>query len=440
MKKTNTVHQKQKSSSSKSQKNILLFVGGINSTTITIIRKFEKQHKQKFRIAVLVDSKHKLGKIKDTSPDALNIFLDCDITSNIALQKTLAPIERELLAVTCRGDNHIPMMAKVIPHVPYLKTPTAESLQWAIDKVWMRRRLFLFDKKITPSYTLVSGTTAKSLKKIETKVGFPLVVKPSGLGASRLVSIVYHKKELHDVLKKIFRKINSVYKINGYHGEKKVLVEQFMEGEMYSIDAYVTGRGKVYFCPLVSVKTGRTIGFDDFFGYSQMTPTNLKKTSVSAAEKVATASVHALGLRSTSVHIELMRTEKGWKIIELGPRIGGFRHTLYEMSFGINHTMNDILIRIPQKPSLPTKVLAHSVAMKFFAKKEGRLKCLLGVKKAKTLQSFKKISLHKKIGDHCTFAKHGGSSVFDIILSNKERSKLLADVRRLEQMVKIETE
>ncbi len=420
-------------------KNILLFVGGVNSATISIIRKYEKKSKQKFRIASLIDSKHKIGKVKKVSPNKINMILDCDINSDIALQKTLAPIESELLAITCRGDNHIPLMAKVVPHVPYLRTPTPKSLIWATDKVWMRRRLFLYDKKITPSYTLVSDTTKKSLKKIEQKVGFPLVVKPSGLGASRLVSIVYHKKELQDVLKKVFRKLNSVYKAHGYQGEKKVLVEQFMEGTMYSIDAYVTARGKVYFCPLVSVKTGRTIGFDDFFGYEQMTPTLLKKASTRDAENVATEAVHALGLRSTSVHIELMRTEKGWKIIELGPRVGGFRHKLYELSFGINHTMNDILVRIPQKPQIPNKVKGHSVAMKFFAKKEGRLVSLLGVKKAKELDSFQKISVHKKVGEACTFAKHGGSSVFDIILFNKERSKLLADIRRLEQMVKIET-
>ena len=420
------------------QKNILLFVGNIQGHIINAIRKYERKEKTKFRIALLTDTKSKISEKKEVTPEGINILLDCDITSDIELQKVLSPIRKEILVITCRGDNHIPILARVVPHVPYLKTPTPQSLLWATDKVWMRRRLFLHDKKITPSYTLVSNTSASSLKKIEDKVGFPLVVKPSGLGASRLVSIVYHKEELREVLRRVFRKIHVVYKKSGYHGEKKVLVEQFMEGDMYSIDGYVSGKGKVYFCPLVYVKTGRNIGFDDFFGYQQGTPTNLKPESIRAAEEVATSAVHALALRSTTVHIEIMRTEKGWKIIELGPRIGGFRHKLYELSYGINHTMNDIFIRIPQKPIIPTKVLGHSIAMKFFAKKEGRIKSLLGIKKARELKSFQKIYVHKKVGDSCTFAKHGGSSVFDIILFNKERQKLLADIRRLEQMIKIE--
>lgn len=427
--------------SKKSVKNIILFVGPAKTTVLESIHAFEKKMKQKVRVGFITDIKTRKKRDPNLKlPVDIEFQIICDTTSDIALQKALSPYKDELLLVTCRGDNYIPILSHVIPHVPYLKTPSPTSLLWATDKLWMRRRLYFHNKKITPTYTLVSDTSSASLKKIEEKVGFPLIVKPTGLGASRLVSIVYHKTELKDVLKKIFRKLNSVYKENDYNGEQKVLVEQFMDGEMYSIDGYVTGKGKVYFCPLVHVKTGRSIGFDDFFGYQQGTPALLKKENVEEAEKVAQEAVHALALRYTTVHIEIMRTEHGWKIIELGPRIGGFRQKLYHYSFGIDHGMNDLLVRVPEKPIIPKKVLGHSMAMKFFAPKEGRLKKLTGIKKSQELTSFKKIMVHKKIGELCRYAKHGGSSVFDIILFNKERSKLLADIRRLEQMIKIETE
>jgi len=39
----------------------------------------------------------------------------------------------------------------------------------------------------------------------------------------------------------------------------------------------------------------------------------------------------------------------------------------------------------------------------------------------------------------CRFAKHGGKSVFNVILFNKDRSKLLADKRRIEKMIEIVT-
>ena len=78
--------------------------------------------------------------------------------------------------------------------------------------------------------------------------------------------------------------------------------------------------------------------------------------------------------------------------------------------------------------------------MKFFAKQEGNLTKLRGVKKAQVLSSFKKIYINKKVGDRCTFAKNGGSSIFNIILFNTSRSALLADIRRLENMIEIQTQ
>ena len=422
------------------KKNIILFVFKVSKSVVQVLREYGKKNGKKFRIALLNDSRQKVVEQKKGVPDTFDLRLSCNTNSDKAIQKTLLPYQDQILAITARGDGAIPMLFHVAPHVPYLRTPSPESLVWATDKIWMRRRLSIYDKKITPRYTLVSNVTKQSIKKIEEKIGYPAIVKPTGLGESKLVTIVYHREELEKTLRRIFRSLKSAYKKSHGRWEPKVLVEQFMEGEMYSLDAHVTSRGKVYLCPLVHVKTGRSIGFDDFFGYSQMTPTLLKKSSVAAAEKVATKAIHALALRSTSAHVELMKTESGWKIIELGPRVGGFRQELYAQSYGINLTMNDINVRIPEKVIIPRKILGHTVAMKFFAKKEGKLKNLIGLKKAQQLKSFYKVTLNKKLGSKCRFAKNGGGSIFDIILFNKDRSKLLADIRRLEQLIHIETE
>lgn len=419
------------------EKNLILFVAAGHSATTEALRTLSHSP---YQTVFIGDSKIRLSESDRIAIAALTeAIILCDTSSPLAIQKALQPYQDRIIAITCRGENQIPAFIKIIPHVPYLRTPTPESLMWATDKIWMRRRFAAHNRKITPAYSLVSDTSPTALAKIASKVGFPAIVKPSGLAASRLVSIVYHEDELKSVLDKVFRHIRAAYKENGYQNEPQVLVEQFMEGEMYSIEGFVTSRGKTYFCPMVHVKTGRSIGFDDFFGYQQMTPTTLRAPSIEAAEAVAAEAVHALGLRSTSVHIELMKTEGGWKIIELGPRIGGFRPDLYGLSYGINITLNDVRIRVPEKPIIPKKVKAHSVAMKFFAKKEGRLVKLIGIKKAQGLESFRSVTVHKKIGDSCQFAKNGGNSVFNIILSNPERSRLLADIRRLEQMIKIET-
>lgn len=418
------------------QKNIVLFVGATGSGVVKNINDFKNKHNGKYRIALLKSDRR---KNPDTAAEleTFDIILTCNFASHKSIVKALKPIEDELLVATCRSEARIPDFAQVIPHIPYLRTPTTESLEWATNKIEMRRRLSAYDPKITPAFTVVRDTEKESLEKIASKVGFPLVIKPSGLAQSLLVTICYHEDELEKSLKRVFRSINRLYKDSAGRGKPAVLVEQFMEGEMYSVDAYVNSRGKIYFCPMVHIKTGRSIGFDDFFGYQQMTPTTLSKKSVQRAREASEKAIRALGLRSTTAHIELYRTEEGWKIIELGPRVGGFRNTMHQLTHGIDHTENDIFIRIPKQPKLPRKKNGYAATLKVFAKKEGTISSIKGVKKLSELKSFHSIAVNKKVGDRALFAKNGGKSVFNITLFNKDRSKLLADIRRMEEGVNI---
>ena len=132
-----------------------------------------------------------------------------------------------------------------------------------------------------------------------------------------------------------------------------------------------------------------------------------------------------------------MKIDDEWKVIELGPRMGGFRDVLHNLSCDINHTMNDILIRIPQKPHIPKKCKGYSAVIKWFSGKEGTIIEMKGIKKIESLESFHSMTVNKKIGDRAVFAKNGGRSIFNLFLYNADRSKLLADIRRVEQMVKI---
>jgi biotin carboxylase len=419
------------------KRDFIVFVNTVPGNVLPAIKTLSKDDRTRYRVLLVRDSKFRTKKGKE----ALNADREvvCDFNSPIKITKAFLPYQQRILAISCRGDASIPDFTKLIPHLPYIRTPTVGSLSWSVDKIMMRRCFRAYDKSITPRFMVAADGTKKTLTAIKKKINFPLILKPAGLGASLLVSVCFHKEELEKVLRKSLRYIRRVYKENGRKTEPSILVEEFMEGEMYSVDGYVSARGTVYFCPMVHVKTGRSVGFDDFFSYQAITPTLLKKTTIKKAEIVAEKAVHALGLRSTTVHVELMRTDKGWKVIELGPRIGGFRHWMYLYSYGIDHAKNDIMIRIPRKPLIPRRVKGYSSVLKFFAKKEGTLRNLSGIKRIRKLSSCVEAKVNKKIGDKCRYAKHGGRSVCDVYLFNKKRPDLLADIRRLEKMINIRT-
>lgn len=384
-----------------------------------------------------------LRDIKRKNKEDINKFKEADLVfyvdfeNSIKIAEVLLPYQGSLIAVTARGEEGANKLQKIIPHVPYVRTPTVESLRWATDKYEMRKRLRIYDSKNTPRFTKIKDTSNEERKRVIEKVGFPMIVKPANLQESMLVTICYHEDEFEKVVKNVFRKIKNEYNKFNRTQLPTIIAEEYMDGDMYSIDTYVNSRGKVFYCPLVRVKTGKNIGHDDFYNYLQMTPTALKRESIENAQRAAETAVHALGLRSVTAHIELMRIDNEWKIIEVGPRVGGFRDLLHELSCDIDHSLNDVLIRIPKNPIIPKKCKGYAAAMKWFAKTEGYITEMKGIKKIEELESFNSIIQNKKIGDKALFSKNGGKSIFNVFLFNVDRANLLADIRRIEEMVKV---
>jgi biotin carboxylase len=419
--------------------NILVYVMNVPPETVESVRRYEKEMGVKYQIMLLWDVKVKDTEAKRTMP-GVDIVIDVDFGKSEKIAEALLPYQENLLAITCRSEQSMARFAAVIPHVPYLRTPTTESLKWAADKYEMRKRMKLYDASITPKFTLVKENSKNERRRIIDKIGFPMIIKPTNLSASLFVTICYHEEDLEKALRGTLRRLKKAYENDHRLEEPKLIAEEFMDGDMYSIDSYVGARGKVEHCPLVKVVTGKKIGHDDFYGYLQITPPVFKRETVAKAELVAEKAIHSLGLRSTITHIELMKLDDEWKVIEVAARMGGFRHILHSLTCGIDHALNDILVRIPQKRVIPKKCTGYACAMKWFAPKEGKISEMKGIKKIEQLESFYKIEVNKKVSDKAVFARNGGRSIFNLFLHNPDRSKLLADIRRVEQLVEIKVD
>jgi hypothetical protein len=212
-----------------------------------------------------------------------------------------------------------------------------------------------------------------------------------------------------------------------------------MEGQMYSMDAYVGSTGKIVFAPIIDMKTGKEEGYDDLFIYLETTPSVLTTKETKDAQDVVQKGIYALGLRSTAVHFELIRTVKGWKVIELGSRVGGWRNQMYRIAFGFDHKMNDYLIHLGKPPTVKTTAKAAVAKLKFYPRKPGTLVSIGGFQKVKDMSSVVSVYQEKKIGDFCDYAKNGHEYVVAFVIKANTRAKLLGEVRKIEQIIKIET-
>lgn len=417
----------------------ILFVNNISDRSEAnfrhAVKELSKILKRRLKVLVVIEKRDKVARKWEAPEGYERIVVNTE--SVTSLETALKPYLEKLLLIVCRSEKNIPYFRNIIPHVPYLEAPTETSLEWSNDKINMRRRLRSYDKSISPAYTIVEDSSKESIAKIKSKVGFPLVVKPAGLAASVLVTVAYHEEELIKILKRTITKAQAVYKRRGRLTQPRILVEEFMEGQMYVTDIYVNSRGTMYTTPLVSVKTGYSAGQEDFYGYKQATPVALKPHKHAPAFTVAKQAIEALGLRSLTAHVELMKTEDGWKVVEVNPRIGGFRDFLYMSVYNIDHSLNDLLIRLPMRPIIPRKANGYAMVMKMYPKSQGEIASILGVKRIKELSSVVHVSQNLKRGDQAFFARNGGVSVIDVFLFNKKRSDLLADVHRVEQTLDI---
>ena len=276
--------------------NILVYVMKLPEGTVESIRRHEKSAGTKYRILLLWDSRVKDQKDSKQAP-GIDLVVECDFGKPDKIAAALLPYQDELLAISCRGEDHIARFVEVIPHVPYLRTPSTESLRWASDKYEMRKRLKVFDPTITPKFTLVKENSKKERARLIEKISFPMIIKPTNLSGSLFVSICYHEEDLEQTLRTNMRKLKKAYEKDHRLEEPQLIAEEFMDGDMYSVDSYVGARGKVEHCPLVKVVTGKKIGHDDFYGYLQITPPVFKKETIAKAELVAEKAIHALGLR-----------------------------------------------------------------------------------------------------------------------------------------------
>jgi len=425
------------------EKDIILFVNAIRPATFEALQMYQAQTGRRFKPIVLVDTtiRHSITARNGQAYAKSDLLvLSADFTSAASIRAALGPYMHRIFAVTSQYENSVNELKKLIPYLPYLATPTEKSLEWATEKKHMRQLMEAYDRTLIPQYCEVTDASDKTVAKICETMSFPLIVKPSGLEGSLLVSMVTTKAELQDVLTRTFIAIQGAYDKWIKRQIPAVLVEEFMKGDMYSVDTYVSARGTCVHTPPVKVITGRKAGFDDFFGYIQRAPAGLPPEELEKAYDAVERACRAVCLRSVTAHVELMRTEDGWKIIELGPRIGGFRHEIYAKTYGINHIVNDILNRGGEAPVIPTAIRAHTAYLNIYAREEGVLAAVSGLDAVKRLASFQFMKQCAYVGEEVLFAKNNGDPVYQLCLSNESEAVLEQDIANVERSLRLMVE
>lgn len=424
-------------------KNVIIFVNAIRPSTFEALSAYEQQSGRQFEPIVFVDETIKESIFEcngqNNLPEKVKV-LTADFDSAASVRDALKPYEERIFAVTAQYENCVQELRRLLPYLPYIPTPTEKSLEWATEKKLMRKMMEAYDSSLVPQYLEVFDVDQVTIGKIEATIQYPLVVKPSGLEGSLLVNYVENREELEAALVRTFESMQALYDTWVKRQKPAVLVEEFMVGDMYTIDVHIDTEGKCYYTPVIGTIPGRKAGYEGFFSYKEFLPSDLSGDEEEKARQAASLACHALGLRSVTAHVEMMRTASGWKIIELGPRMGGDRHYLLDQAYGINHIVNDIRIRAGEVPDIPIDLQKNVTVIDPHVHKEGVLTAIHGIEETKNLPSFVHLRQNIPIGQPVLFAKNGSDPILSIVLSHANREQLDSDVATVEATIAFDVE
>lgn len=334
------------------------------------------------------------------------------------LQDIMPQYTDDVIAVICRGDKQVQFLRKLLPYLPSrVHVSSDTSLDAATNKRLMREAFALSAPEITPIHTRVYDASVDSVRTIESTVGYPVIVKPASLVSSLLIQKCRNRQSLQAALNTVFDAIQSIYTREDRASVPEVIAEEYLEGDFYSIDAYVRAPDQVTFCPPVAYIPAQQIGIDDFFLYKRFVPTDLTDQDIRNANEATKKAITALGLTYTSTHVELIKTVSGWKIIEVGPRLGRFRNTMYELAYGIDHSLNDILTHLDRSTVIPTELQRYCAAYSIYPHKEGILQQIQGVDYLQQNPHVSNLKIAAKTGDMAHFAKNGGKALAEFIVT-----------------------
>ena len=243
-----------------------------------------------------------------------------------------------------------------------------------------------FDSAGLPIPRYFLPETAGDAVNLGKTLGFPLICKPVDNSGSRGVSLVCTSDELTEAVR--YGTENSV--------SGRVILEEYLVGKEVSAEVIVwQGEATV-----LAVTDKLTTGAPHFVETGHSQPSRLPVADVKKVEKLAKDAVKAVGITMGAAHVEIMVTENGAFLIELGARMGGDCITthLVPLSTGVNMIKANINVALGTPPRV-TPRFNRGAAIRYVLPEPGTIKSIDGAQIAECMSGVKCVEIMKRAGE-----------------------------------------
>lgn len=258
--------------------------------------------------------------------------------------------------VTAATDKPLVMMAKVARDLS-LPFFTEETAVWSTDKFQMKQRFMEGGIPCAQGRLIHDSSEAKDLF-------FPVICKPRDNSGSRGVKLCRDLAELQECIDEALQ----------YSRLDTVLVEEFIEGKEYSIEAlHYNGKSEVI---QFTEKSTTPFPYNVELGHIQ--PAALSVEQKDAIREIICKISTCMKFENCPSHTELKINDRGVFVIETSPRLGGdyITSVLTPLSTGIN--IEDQLLRIAlgESVDIVSGRTESASAVCFFSFPEGVVKSI----------------------------------------------------------------
>jgi biotin carboxylase len=244
-----------------------------------------------------------------------------------------------------------------------------------------------------------------------------LIVKPADNSGSRGVFLINDISD-NDSIEYAFN-YSKEFSRNG-----EIIIEEYMEGPEVSVET-LSLNGNVH---IISITDKLTTGAPRFVEMGHSQPSCLSADIIEKIEAVAIAAIHAIGIKDGPAHTEIIVTNMGPKIVEIGARLGGDNITSHLVPLSTGIDMIKCCIEIALGHNLVLKEMEKMAsAIRYFETKPGKIIGISGVDKAMDLEGIKQITFVKNIGDNVDNI-NSSSDRIGFVISNAEDVKTAIDI------------
>lgn len=292
------------------------------------------------------------------------------------------------------------------------------------DKLAMRRA---FEAAGLPSTQFFACDHLDAAERAFRDVGAPVVVKPANGAGSRGVGYVADAAHLGPAYEAA----------RAVAGEGAVLVEAYMPGHEVAVEALMVGDRFELLCVSDKIRTDPPYLLDLRISYPSPRPA----AEIEAIAALAESAARALGVRQAPLHIEIMMTPAGPRLVEVAARGAGF-HVFSRIASwvtGVDTVGAQIDLALGREPDLRAR-LARGAVLDFPDVPPGRVTVVSGMEVVLAHPGILFCDVYRQVGDFHPPLRSGADRACAIAAIGEDLAGAQQTVAWAREVLRIETQ